>query len=200
MSHNTLVLLTTLLIQFGWILTQPADLGAFGTQNDIQTGIATYPIPSQSERNLPSELYVLAFINYTYDGEIFNEEVAKFGEGPVPTIVTGQLVHITTDDDNLNHTACSKNLRGTHGEPLPGKDIHWIALIKRGHCKFDEKVQNVIIYNAAAVIIYNDEDRKDLHKMRIEPATRKFLTGFSFFLFRACFCGVGCCQPFWVFP
>lgn len=174
MSHNTFLVLTTLLIQFDWILSQPADLGGFGTQNDIHTDIPTYPIPSQSERNLPSELYVLAFINYTYDGEIFNEEVAKYGEGPVPTIVTGQLIHITTDDDVRNHTACSKNLRGRHGDPLPGKEIQWIALIKRGHCKFDEKVQNVIGYNAAAVIIYNDEDRKDLHKMRIEPQTRKF--------------------------
>lgn len=171
-----IVFLTTLLIQFKWIQTQPADLGAFGTQNDIQPGIVSYKFPSEVERSVPTEIYVLAFINYTHGDTTFNEEVAKYGEGPVPLIVTGPLIHITTDEDNKNHTACSSNLRGRNGA-LP-IDEPWIALVKRGDCKFDEKVQNVIKYHAAAVIIYNDEDRKDLHKMRIEQQTRKWFYPF----------------------
>lgn len=169
---QTIVFVVALLIQFGWIHTQPADLGSFGTQNDIQTGIVSYSFPSEVERSIPTEIFVLAFINYTHNGEQFNEEVAKYGEGSVPTIVSGQLVHISNFGDPTNHTACTANLRGRNGDELP-KDVPWIALIKRGDCTFDNKVSNVIQYTPVGVIIYNSEDKKDLHKMRIDPPRRK---------------------------
>lgn len=37
-------------------------------------------------------------------------------------------------------------------------DKPWIALVKRGSCRFDEKITNAYIHNASAIIIYNNED------------------------------------------
>lgn len=34
----------------------------------------------------------------------------------------------------------------------------WIALVRRGSCKFDEKIRNAEKHNASAIIIYNNED------------------------------------------
>lgn len=91
-----LLLLTTLLLQSKWAVTQPADLGAFGTQNDVQPGVI-YSFPSEVGRSHPStEFYALAYINYTYtrhDGHhvVYAQETAKYGEGPI-TSVMGKLV------------------------------------------------------------------------------------------------------------
>lgn len=43
----------------------------------------------------------------------------------------------------------------------------WIALIKRGVCKFEDKVKHAYNYNAIGVIIYNDRDSQVLDKMQI---------------------------------
>lgn len=34
----------------------------------------------------------------------------------------------------------------------------WISLVKRGSCRFDDKINNAYIHNASAIIIYNNED------------------------------------------
>lgn len=63
---SLLVLTTTLLLQFKWTQSQPADLGTFGTQNDVQPGVI-YSFPSEVGRlHSSADFYALAFINYTY--------------------------------------------------------------------------------------------------------------------------------------
>jgi len=37
-------------------------------------------------------------------------------------------------------------------------DKPWIALVRRGSCRFDEKITNAYIHNASAIVIYNNED------------------------------------------
>ena len=42
----------------------------------------------------------------------------------------------------------------------------WIAVVKRGNCTFNEKVQNAFALNASGIIIYDDEDGKTLQSMK----------------------------------
>lgn len=175
--YDALLILTTLLLQFKWtVMSQPADLGAFSTQNDIQPG-SYYTFPSEVGRSHTSaEFYALAFINFTYIGQdghhvVYAQETAKYGEGQIAA-VSGPLIHVTMASDKNNHTACDCDLRGTNGQRLPDKD--WIALIKRGGCKFDEKVACVYQHKAIGAIVYDFKEAQTLDKMKIDDKTRKF--------------------------
>lgn len=172
---QVLLLLTTLLLQTKWILSQPVDYGAFGSQND-SPGII-YSFPSEVGRSHSSnDYYALAFINYTYlkqDGHhvVYAQETAKYGEGQI-TAVMGELVHVTNRINESDHSACSSDIRGSRHEDLPEKGT-WIALIKRGGCKFDEKVANVHALGAIGAIVYDFKDVQSLDKMKIDDKTRK---------------------------
>lgn len=61
-------------------------------------------------------------------------------------------------------------------------DGPWIALIKRGSCKFEDKVRHAYNHRAVGVIIYNDRDSQHLDKMQIvdkerELSNESFLCG-----------------------
>lgn len=175
-TQTSLLVLTTLLLQLKWTQSQPADLGTFGTQNDVQPGVI-YSFPSEVGRlHSSADFYALAFINYTYtrqDGHqvVYAQETAKYGEGQI-SAVSGPLVHVTNAKDRADHTACSCDIRGTNGQPLPGKG--WIALIKRGECKFDEKVACVYRNGAIGAIVYDFKEVPTLDKMKIDDKTRKY--------------------------
>lgn len=169
------ILLAICVMQIGSVALQPADLGTFGSHNDLQNGISAYSLPP--EERMPSEIYVLAYINYTYvnkDGkEIhFAEEKAKYGEGRIRNVY-GKVIHITSEYDLNDHTACTDRIRGTNGHQLPVSGTPWIALIRRGNCNFEEKVKHVYMYRAIGVIIYNDRDAQSLDKMKILDKDRK---------------------------
>lgn len=161
--------------QITGLVAQPADLGTFGTHNDLQNGISTYPL--QAEERMPSEFFKLAFINYTYvDNEgrerRFAEEKAKYGEGRVLN-VHGYIVHVTGKDIE-DHTACKEPILGTKGGALPAHGTPWIALIKRGDCNFVTKVQHAYNNRAVGVIIYNDRDSLTLDRMKIDKEFGKY--------------------------
>lgn len=171
---QTIVLITILLLQTKLSFSKPADLGAFGSQNDVQPGII-YSFPSEMARGQTfTDYYALAYINYTYtqaDGHqvVYAQETAKYGEGPISS-VSGQLIHVTNTKNKSDHTACSNDLFAP-GEERP-KD--WIALIKRGDCKFDEKIAHVHSYGAIGAIVYDYKDVPTLDKMKIDDKTRKY--------------------------
>lgn len=171
---QTLLLLTTLLLQTKCTSSQPADLGAFGSQNDAQTGVI-YSFPSEVGRSHQSaEFYAMAYINYNYtklDGRqvFYSQETAKYGEGMISSVF-GQLVHVSNSINKSDHMACTKNIVGTNGQ-LPKKD--WIALIKRGDCKFDDKVANVHRKGAFGAIVYDSKDMLSLDKMKIDDKNRE---------------------------
>lgn len=177
------VLLTTLLMQTKWSFSQPADLGAFGSQNDVQPGVI-YSFPSEVGRSHPSaEYYALAYINYTYirpDGRhvVYAQETAKYGEGPINS-VSGPLIHVVNAKNKSDHTACSSDIIGTRGQSLTDKG--WIALIKRGECKFDDKVAHVYGRGAIGAIVYDFKEVPSLDKMKIDDKTRKY-TIHNFFI------------------
>lgn len=116
------------------------------------------------------ETYTMANINISYadasDGivRLTWENNGKFGEGRVFP-VSGRLVHVTSAKDINDHSACHPKIRGTGGQRLPSEP--WVALIRRGVCKFEDKVKHVYYENAVGVIVYNDRDSQNLDKMQI---------------------------------
>ena len=42
----------------------------------------------------------------------------------------------------------------------------WIAIVKRGHCTFNEKIKNALDLNASGVLVYDNEDGKPLQSMK----------------------------------
>lgn len=177
---QTLLVLITLLLHTKWTNSQPADLGAFGSQNDVQPGVI-YSFPSEVGRSHSIDIYAKAFINYTYtrhDGHdvVYAQETAKYGEGQIAS-VSGILHHIVKVDDRSDHTACQCEILGTNGQPLPADG--WIALIKRGDCKFDDKIACVYRHGAIGAIVYDFKDTPSLDKMKIDDKTRKSFEHFN---------------------
>lgn len=161
----------------GWACcanASPADLGTFGSHNDLPNSISSFSLPA--EERMGMEPYVMAFINYTYvtaDGlEMhFAEEKGKYGEGRIFN-VRGLLVHVTSRYDEHDHTACTQYIKGTKGRELPAPGT-WVALIKRGNCNFEDKVKHAWMHSALGVIVYNDRDAGSLDKMKITERERK---------------------------
>lgn len=176
MYLSSVLFITSIVLQYSLLVaTQPADLGTFGSHNDLPNGISSFSLPAEER---VSEPYVLAFINYNYttaEGLLVqtnSEERAKYGEGRVFS-TQGLLVHITSRDDKYDHTACDMRLISSTGQSLPSGDRPWIALIKRGGCNFEDKVRHVYEHKAAGVIVYNDRDSNVLDKMKIVETERK---------------------------
>ncbi|XP_039295102.1 protein goliath-like isoform X2 [Nilaparvata lugens] len=125
------------------------------------------------ETSVAADSYTTAFINVTFrdpsTGRWHSEtdEIGKFGGyhvGPA----AGVLVHVIDAGGELN-TACTLPLRRG---PAPGFNIPaepWIALVKRGGCNFQVKVDHALRYNASGVIVYNDRDKASLEKMKLAP-------------------------------
>lgn len=177
-STPILVVLLLQSMQFASVVSQPADLGALSSGADIPISFIPHSSPAETER-IP-DLFVMAKMNYTFitpDGrrESFSypKEVAKYGEGQIFD-VTAELIHITDQNDSNDHKGCSDGIRGSLQQPLP-TDRFWIALIQRGVCRFEEKVQNVYKHNAIGAIIYNHHEAENLDKMKIEDRSRKYL-------------------------
>lgn len=171
------VILLTLLIQFKRSSSKLDDSGAFGANNDASTGFVSYSFPSEID-GISSSLIVMANINYTFMNNeetksfTYPKEVAKYSKGQIGN-VGAPLIHMTNRKNSRDHTACSMDLIGSNGNELPTDGTLWIALIKRGICQFDEKVQHVFSHNAIGAIIYNNVDSEDLDKMKIEDQPRK---------------------------
>ncbi|XP_073954675.1 ring finger protein goliath isoform X2 [Choristoneura fumiferana] len=120
-----------------------------------------------------SDTYTQANINITYEdehGEIYTEtsESGKYGEGHIGSS-RGVAVHVRAKGPGgeHDHTGCTWPLLSAAAplEPLPEEP--WIAVIRRGSCNFEIKVQNAWRANASAVLIYNDRDTTVLEKMKL---------------------------------
>ncbi|XP_063237773.1 E3 ubiquitin-protein ligase goliath-like isoform X2 [Bacillus rossius redtenbacheri] len=115
-----------------------------------------------------ADRYVLASLNATYrdplTGELRSdkEEAGKFGEGTAAP-AWGVLVAVRTAAGDP--TGCSLPLVGHPAPAAPGEP--WVALVRRGRCNFDVKVENAFRSNASAVVVYNDKDFPQLEKMRL---------------------------------
>ncbi|XP_049878425.1 protein goliath [Pectinophora gossypiella] len=128
---------------------------------------------SAGDERFVSDTYTVANINITYEdehGEIYTEtsESGKYGEGIISS-ARGVAVHVRAKGASgaRDHSGCTWPLLSTAApdEPLPTEP--WVAVIRRGSCNFEIKVQNAWKANASAVLIYNDRDTTVLEKMKL---------------------------------
>lgn len=146
----------------------------------IITVAAPAPVPEDwSPGSFPlseehhNDMFISAFINVSYFNNINKEwvwdraEVGRYGGGYVGP-ASGEIVHITSIKNPKDHNGCETPFKSTRSDRrLPDPGEPWIALIKRGGCNFEVKVNNAFRSNAAGVIIYNDRDSDALEKMKL---------------------------------
>jgi len=75
------------------------------------------------------------------------------------------LLHVIGTDGDRN--GCAPPVHGVQEPPDAGP---WIALVRRGKCSFQTKVDNARRAGASAVIVYNDREATDLDKMKLLPS------------------------------
>ncbi|KAG8232114.1 hypothetical protein J437_LFUL011657 [Ladona fulva] len=127
------------------------------------TGAGSTPVATIV--SLEEAEYTTAILNVTYWDPDTNttksesKEIGKYGEGRVGP-VSGVLVHVGPEDDR----GCVLPLTQ---DPLPTEP--WIALIRRGECNFDVKVENAYKSHAAGVIIFDIKNSSNLEKMKLSP-------------------------------
>lgn len=126
-----------------------------------------------TEERVVSDTYTVANINITYKdehGEEYTEtsESGKYGEGYIGSS-RGVAVHVRAKGagGERDHTGCTWPLISAiaPNDPLPAEP--WVAVMRRGSCNFEIKVQNAWRANATAVLIYNDRDTTLLEKMKL---------------------------------
>lgn len=116
--------------------------------------------------------YTTAYINVSYVDPatkrfyVEKSEIGKYGDGRIGP-AEGVLVHVSSEDGD--HTGCQAPLRNSWGDGSLPKEP-WIALIKRGQCSFEIKIENAYRHNATAVLVYNDRESPILDKMKLNSA------------------------------
>lgn len=118
--------------------------------------------------DISESYYTTAYINLSFvdpqTGRAVREktEIGKFGESHIG-FSSGVLVHVRSGPDS---SGCSLPFRSSAGTGLLPQEP-WIALVRRGGCNFQLKVDNAYTSNASGVIIYNDRDSSSLEKMKL---------------------------------
>uniref|UniRef100_A0A8D8S394 Protein goliath n=3 Tax=Cacopsylla melanoneura TaxID=428564 RepID=A0A8D8S394_9HEMI len=130
------------------------------------------------------ESYTTAYINITYRdglGRVHSDksEIGKFGEAHVGYAV-GILVHVKNDVTG-DASGCHLPLKPSFGKQFP-RGEPWIALVKRGGCNFQIKVNNAAAMNATGIIVYNDRESNNLDKMKLTkfPQSRNMSAVFTY--------------------
>jgi len=114
-----------------------------------------------------SRIQYVAYINLSYidgtTGEWRTErERGFYGSESRLEDEWGVVVHVRAIDNRTD--GCKP--------PVNAPSDRWIALIRRGACKFHQKIHNAgIISNASAVVIYNNEEDKNLVTMKHKGST-----------------------------
>ncbi|XP_049543686.1 protein goliath [Anopheles darlingi] len=158
------------------------DITSLSQPTEFSNGVSSFALPA--EDRLSIESYTLAYLNYSYKDsegrtlELGGNESAKYGEGRVLNR-SGVLVHISNTGNRSDHSGCSRHWNGTLGEPLPDRELSWIALVRRGGCNFEDKVKHAYEHGAAGVIIYNDKNDVKLDKMKITDKERNITAVFT---------------------
>ncbi|KAL0273379.1 UNVERIFIED_CONTAM: hypothetical protein PYX00_006060 [Menopon gallinae] len=129
--------------------------------------------------------YTTAYINVSYVDPatkrfyVEKSEIGKYGDGRIGP-AEGVLVHVSSEDGD--HTGCQVPLRNSWGDGSFPKEP-WIALIKRGQCSFEMKIENAYRHNATAVLVYNDRESPILDKMKlnsVKSGTRNMSAIFTY--------------------
>jgi len=112
--------------------------------------------------------YSTTFLNISWvdtERQAVHTETSETGRysvaGAVP--VVGELRLLLTRGEE--HLAC------TAATPFPPSESAIIALVQRGGCEFDTKVAHAVSAGAAAVIIYNNVDSRQLQTVQVVEET-----------------------------
>lgn len=153
-----------LVISFGQLLTVVSSTSS-------PEDWASYSYALHAEESRYGDSFTSAYLNVTHEdsGMLVSDktEVGRYGGGYIGP-AAGFIVHVRSDQDPDDHTGCQMPLRSSNGK-LPQNGDPWIALIKRGKCNFEVKVDNAYRSNAVAVLVYNDRDSSTLDKMKLAP-------------------------------
>lgn len=109
--------------------------------------------------------YTTAMIRYTYvepsnDTHIVIEkEMGRYGLTSSNRSEEGLVVHVEEEETGLNH-GCTPYMNN-----IPTGRQHWVALVQRGACKFQQKIHQALLHNASAIVIYNNVPEDDLLTM-----------------------------------
>uniref|UniRef100_A0A182NQ10 PA domain-containing protein n=1 Tax=Anopheles dirus TaxID=7168 RepID=A0A182NQ10_9DIPT len=158
------------------------DIASLSQPTEFSNGVSSFALPA--EDRMAIESFTLAYLNYSYTGadgrlvELGGNESAKYGEGRILNR-SGILVHVTNSANRTDNTGCSRNWTSSFGDPLPERDVPWIALIRRGSCNFEDKVKHAYEHGAAGVVIYNDKEDTKLDKMKINDKERNITAVFT---------------------
>uniref|UniRef100_A0A1Y1LZ18 RING-type domain-containing protein n=1 Tax=Photinus pyralis TaxID=7054 RepID=A0A1Y1LZ18_PHOPY len=163
---------TVFIVTFSQII---AIVSSTSGPEDFPIGAALQLSPGDDARSFDDEIpnsFTSAYVNVTYKDSANTwkwerTEVGRYGGGYVGPAF-GVVVHVTADNDPSDHSGCRLPFRSSRGDrqlPKPGEP--WIALIKRGHCNFESKVDNAFKSKATGVLVYNDRDSVDLDKMKL---------------------------------
>lgn len=157
-----------LVISFGQLLTVVSSTSS-------PEDWASYSYALHSEESRYGDSFTSAYLNVTHEdpetGLLVSDktEVGRYGGGYIGP-AAGYVIHVRSDQDADDHTGCQMPLRSSFGGgKLPANGEPWIALIKRGKCNFEVKVDNAYKSNAVAVLVYNDRDSATLDKMKLAP-------------------------------
>nr|XP_023014121.1 protein goliath isoform X2 [Leptinotarsa decemlineata] len=123
------------------------------------------------------DTFISAYLNVTFlteDGWKWDKtDVGRYGGGYIGPAF-GELVHVTSLIKPDDHWGCHLPFGSSRSDQkLPPPGTPWIALIKRGRCNFEDKVENAFTSNAAGVLVYNDRDSAFLDKMKLSSDSRR---------------------------
>ncbi|XP_076274156.1 E3 ubiquitin-protein ligase goliath-like isoform X2 [Rhynchophorus ferrugineus] len=135
--------------------------------------------------NAEDNSFTSAFLNVTFKTDHGwkwdKTEVGRYGGGFVGPAY-GLLVHVTSKHRPDDHTGCLYPFESSRSDgklPLPGTP--WIALMKRGQCNFDRKVENAFKSRASGVLVYNDRDSSSLDKMKLSNDPKRNISAVFIF-------------------
>ncbi|XP_060531777.1 E3 ubiquitin-protein ligase goliath-like isoform X2 [Cylas formicarius] len=136
--------------------------------------------------NAEDNSFVSAYLNISFKTDHGwkwdKTEVGRFGGGYVGPAF-GVLVHITSQHRRDDHSGCVLPLESSRSDGrLPNPGTPWIAMIKRGQCNFDIKIDNAFRSHASGVIVYNDRDSSSLEKMKLSNDPRRNIS--SVFIYK----------------
>ncbi|KAH1026438.1 hypothetical protein HUJ05_000108 [Dendroctonus ponderosae] len=130
-------------------------------------------VPNSLNFNLNGEdnTFISAYLNVTFKTDHGwkwdKTDVGRYG-GSYIGPAYGLLVHVTSKHDQADHFGCIYPYDSSRSDgKLPHSGTPWIALIKRGKCNFDVKVDNAFKSGAGGVLIYNDRMAPTLDKMKL---------------------------------
>ncbi|KAL1489899.1 hypothetical protein ABEB36_013826 [Hypothenemus hampei] len=123
---------------------------------------------------------ISAYLNVTYKSDFgWKSDVAdvgRYGGGFIGS-AHGLLVHVTSKHQPGDHSGCVYPFESSRSDgKLPPPGTPWVALIQRGHCNFDVKVDNAFKSKASAALVYNDRTSGTLEKMKLTYDDKRNIT------------------------